>query len=431
MLSRIRRIHYAWAILLAVMLVNTVSLGIRLSFGVFVDPLAHDHGWSHGAISFAYTLQFLAGVPIVLVVGRLVDRIGSRAIMIAGAFFFALGMVLTATVTQAWQFQLYFGFLVGGLGSAAFTVMLPVLLTQWFNKKLGLALGLMWTSLSSGPLLFSPLMAWSIESAGWQRTFIVFGVGAGVVMLAASLLIKDRPADKGLTPYGGHPEPLAQQAGPLSSEASVPYPTLRQVLRTRSFWGLLGIHTLGCIGHTIPLALMVPIATFAGVPSMVAAGLVSALSLSSLVSRFGASLVSEARGGRFTLALAMVFQTVPSLLLLSTGGAWWFYAFAILFGIGYGAEMVGFPIFNRQYYSAGAPLGTIYAAQMAGALFGMGIGGWLGGIFFDATGSYMWTVLLSTGASFLALIFALALPGRRSAPEKVLHPVLTRQQSPR
>ncbi len=428
MLSRLRHIHYAWIILISVMVVNTVSLGIRLSFGVFVDPLTHEHGWSHGAISLAYTLQYFAGVPIVLLTGRLSEKLGSRRIMMAGAVFFTIGMLLSATVTEAWQFQLYFGFLIGGLGSAAFTVMLPVLLTKWFTKRMGLALGLMWTSLSSGPLIFNPLMAWSIESAGWQRTFVVFGVASGVIMLAASLLIVERPKDKGLTPYGGDDPPAPQQSDRPAGSDYVSAPTLRQVMRTKSFWALIGVHTFGCIGHTIPLALLVAIATFSGQPAIVAAGLMSALSISSLVSRFGSSLVAEGKGGRFTLVIAMAFQTLPSLLLLGgSNNVWILYAYAVLFGIGYGGEMVGFPIFNRQYYTAGAPLSTIYAAQMAGALIGMGAGGWIGGVLFDMTGSYTWTVMLSMGASATALAIALLLPGYRKLEAPTFEPSLTRQ----
>ena len=71
--------------------------------------------------------------------------------VIAGAVIFTAGMLLTATVIQLWQFQLYFGILIGGLGSISFTVLLPVLLSRRFSRKLGLAMGIMWVSLSIGP----------------------------------------------------------------------------------------------------------------------------------------------------------------------------------------------------------------------------------------------------------------------------------------
>ena len=72
--------------------------------------------------------------------------------------------------------------------------------------------------------------------------------------------------------------------------------------------------------------------------------------------------------------------------------------------------MVGFPIFNRQYYGVKAPLTTIYSYQMAGAQMGMALGGWLGGALFDLSGVYTWSILASVGAGFLGVIAALVLP---------------------
>jgi MFS family permease len=392
------------------MAITGISSGVRLSFGVLVDPLVEAHGWSRGAISGGFTLQFLTAIPVVLVVGRIASRVSVRHIVIAGAALFALGMILTATVDQAWQFQLYFGVLMGGVGTSAFLVVLPVLLTQWFHKKLGLVMGLMWSSLSWGPALFSPAMRWLIDTRGWEYTFILSGAAGGVAMLLSGLLLKDHPRDMGLVPYGGIPlEP--QEGNPVTPTANV---TLRQVRATGSFWALIAVHTLGCVQHAIPLAHMVSIATFAGIPGLAAAGMLTITAGASLFSRFGMSMIAESRGARWTLAPTMLIQTLPILLLLGGGNLWWFYSFAFFFGIGYGGEMVGFPIFNRQYYGARAPLNAIYSYQMAGALVGMSLGGWLGGALFDWTGAYTWAILVSFAAGIPALGAALLLPRHRS-----------------
>jgi MFS family permease len=101
------------------------------------------------------------------------------------------------------------------------------------------------------------------------------------------------------------------------------------------------------------------------------------------------------------------------LLLLSARELPAFYSFAFLFALGYGGEMVGFPIFNRQYYGTSARLTSIYSYQMAGALLGMSVGGWLGGALFDLSGVYTWSIVASMGAGSLGLIAALMLPSRR------------------
>ncbi len=124
------------------------------------------------------------------------------------------------------------------------------------------------------------------------------------------------------------------------------------------------------------------------------------------------SLIAERRGARFTLVITVLLQTAPILLLLASSQLWAFYSFAFVFGLGFGGEMVGFPIFNRQYYGTGAPLSTIYSYQLAGAMLGMAAGGWLGGALFDWTGVYTWSLVSAVIAGFLGVAIALALPPR-------------------
>ena len=398
--------HYAWLILAGVVVVQMVSAGVRVSFGVLLDPLVEAFGWSRGGISLAYTLQFLIGIPIVLMVGRLAERITTRYMVMASAVIFAVGMLLTAAITQLWQFQIYFGLLTCGFGTAAFTVLLPVLISRWFNRKLGLAMGFMWVSLSIGPMVISPLMSASIEASGWRQTFIVLGIIGGILVLMAGYYFRDNPKEKRLVPYGG----LVQGSSIDQADSQADSISVAQVTRMRNFQALTAIHLLGCVGHSILLAHVVSIATFVGIPSLAAASVLSTVVAAAAISRFAMSLVSEKKGARYTLILATLFQTIPTLILLSASELWSFYTFAFLFGLGFGGEMVGFPIFNRQYYGPNAPLHTIYSYQIAGAMTGMAVGGWIGGVLFDWTGVYTWSILVSMGASFLGAVIAFLLP---------------------
>ncbi len=398
--------HYAWVVLAGIMVVLVISTGVKMSFGVLIDPLVNEHGWSRGGISLGYTLQFLAGIPAILIVGRLAEKISGRSLVVVGTIIFVAGMLLTASVTQLWQFQFYFGSLVGGISSAPFMVLLPVLLTRWFHRKLGVAIGLMWVSLSLGPAVFSPLLTWSIATMGWNQTFVIFGLIGGAVMLVSDFFIRNNPKDKKLVPYGGlSSKPLAEDMDSTMTRLS-----LRQVMGMSSFWVLLAVHALGCLGHSVLLAHVVSIATFTGVPALAAASILSIAMVSSIISRFGMSLVAETKGGRFTLVLALLLQTVPTLILLGATELWSFYSFAFLFGIGYGGEMVGYTIFNRQYYGTKSSLDVIYSYQLVSAMVGMAVGGWLGGALFDGTGTYFWSIVASVIAGFLGVVIALILP---------------------
>ncbi len=110
-----RRWHYAWVVVAGAMVIIAVSAGVRWSFGILVSPLNEQFGWGLGAISFAYFLMFISAVPLVLIAGWLTDPFGLRRVMPIGVALFILGMLLTASVTQLWQFYLFYGVLVGGV----------------------------------------------------------------------------------------------------------------------------------------------------------------------------------------------------------------------------------------------------------------------------------------------------------------------------
>ncbi|MBI4307727.1 MAG: MFS transporter [Chloroflexi bacterium] len=407
--TRSRRPHYAWVVLACTMAVATVASGIRLSFGVFIDPLVEQYGWSRGEISVAYALVFLSAAPLTLVAGWLADTYGPRRIILAGAFLFTFGMILTGTATQLWQFYVYYGVLLGGLGTTLFTMLLPVVLTRWFQARMGLAVGLLWASVGIGPVILPLVLRGVIGAVGWQQAFLVVGIPTGLIILLSGIFLRNKPQDMGLTPYGQ----AASEPQERVAEDRAPAVTFATVRTNRFFWFLVLVHFMGCVGHSILLAHTVSMATIAGVPSLVAAGVLSVISAASIISRFTMSLMTEKKGGRWTLTLAFLLQTTPVLMLLWAHDTWSFYLFAALFGLGYGGEMVGFPIINRHYYGERAPLNSIYAYEIAGAMLGMAVGGWLGGALFDLSGSYTWSIIAALAFGYAGLVPILLLPVHR------------------
>lgn len=141
---------------------------------------------------------------------------------------------------------------------------------------------------------------------------------------------------------------------------------LRDVLTRRPVWFLMGIHHLGCVGHSIILAHVVSMATFQGISGVGAAGVLSTIAGTSIISRFACAVLAERFGGRVMLTMALIGQSTPVLILLFAREAWVFYLFAVFFGLCYGGEMVGFPIINRQLFGVRAPLSSIYSFEMLG-----------------------------------------------------------------
>jgi len=406
------KLHYAWIILITAMVLNVVSRADAASFGVFIDPLVKNFGWSRGEVSLAYSLSFIAGIPAVVGMGWLGDRYGARTLMLIASLVISSGTILLGTISQLWQFYLFYGLFVGSMGNAAFTVLLPVILTRWFHQKLGVALGLYWAALGMGPLIFAPLFRWLIENRGWRFTFFTMGMILGGVLVLTASFIRGKPQEKGLLPYGMS-RPVGTPVGqPVPRPVGAPAPkgALRAIAAQPTVWYLAAIHHLGCIGHSILLAHVVSMATSQGIPGVMAAGVLSTIAGASILSRFLFSVFTEKLGGRNLLTIALIAQGTPVMILFWAHSPWVFYLFAVVFGLSYGGEMVGFPIINRQLFGAEAPLNSIYSFEMVGASTGMALGGWLGGALFDVTGTYNWAIIASIGATYLGIPLALLLP---------------------
>lgn len=414
-MSQLRRFrwHYAWVVLAAACVLNIVARADQSSFGVFIDPLVEQFGWKRGDISFGYSLAFLIGMPAVIIMGWLGDRFGARQLMLGAAIMIGTGTVLLGTISELWHFYLIYGVLVGSMGHAAFSVLLPVIMTRWFYRHLGIVMGIYWAGQGLGPVIFAPLFRWSLETQGWQHTFLLIGTVIGCILAFFSLFIYSSPEEKGLKAYGI--EDAVDR--PELNASSRPAPTnMREILRQPTVLHLMGIHHVGCVAHAIILAHVVSMATFKGIPGIEAAGILATIAGTSVISRFAFSVIADRFGGRITLTCALLGQALPVIILFFAQEAWVFYLFAVIFGLSYGGEMVGFPIINKQLFGAKAPLGSIFSFQMVGGGTGMALGGWLGGGLFDMTGDYTWALGASLFIGLLGVPMALALPKHKRHP---------------
>ena len=402
--------HHAWIILAAACVLSIISRADSASFAVLVDPLADKFGWKRGEIGFAYSLAFLCSMPAMLVFGWLGDRLSARTLMLGASLMISGGTVMLGMIHELWHLYVIYGVFVGALGNAAFVVLIPVIITRWFTKKMGLALGIYWAGLGLGPVIFAPLFRWMIETRGWESAFMVIGLSFGVILLFFSWFIRTSPAEMGMTAYGAEADTGQEKK---SSEVAV---TLRSVLKEKPVWLLMGCHHLGCAGHAVILAHGVSMATHHGIPGLQAAGVLSTIAGVSIFSRFTFSLLTERFGGRTILSGAIFGQSLCVLLLLFAHDVWHFYAFAVVFGLCYGGEMVGFPIINRQMFGPKAPLSAIFSFEMIGGSTGMALGGWIGGALFDHSGNYTSAIIVASCIGFMAVPLALWLPRHKHVP---------------
>ena len=392
--------HYAWVIVTIIALMQMVGSSIRMAFGVFIYPLSEEFGWSQGSITLAYALSSIVTAMVSPLAGSLGDRFGARKSMMLGCTMFIGGMLLIGVVNQIWQFYLTFGVLLG-VAQAIFLVPLIPSAMTWFRRHLGVGMGFLMAAWGLGPALTAPLMGLMIQQLGWRDTFWVTAAGSAVIMALLILKYSNRPEDRGLEPYG------ALLGDPPATRRSLSVDRVKLFTKfmrhTKAYWNLSSIHFLGCVGHAVILVYIVPIAIEEGVSVVVAAGLLTVLSGVSIGTRLATPVLSDYIGPKTVMAVAYVLQGIPVIMLFWTHDVWLFYVFAAVFGIGYGGEAGGFPILNRRYYGQ-APVGSAHGFQMLGAGLGMAVGGWVGGIVYDFTGTYNIALVISVIASIMGAV---------------------------
>ena len=388
------RVHYAWIVISIAAVMHMAGGSIRQAFGVLIVPLQEDMGWSPATVTLAYALASITGALLAPISGICTDRYGARKVIMVGVVTFAAGALLTGVVSEVWHLWISYGLFLG-VASACFNVPILTTATYWFRTHLGYGVGLLQAAHGLGPAVMAILISVLITGASWKIAFWSVGIIGGTAMLLLMAFFRNQPSDIGVRPFGApaSERPIAERDPVLERLRVKAFRASMQ--STTTFWKLVAIHFLGCVGHSIVIIYIIPIAVLAGMEQVAAAGVLSTLALVSVTTRFLAPVISDYIGARGTMATAFVWQGLPVLLLFWAQEPWQFYTFAVIFGIGYGGEGSAFPVINRQYFGRG-PMGSSFGWQAFGAGAGMAMGAWLGGALFWLFGSYSITIIVST-----------------------------------
>ena len=406
-----REIHYGWVIVALASTMGCITSAVRFAAAALVPYLrdsASGFGWSYGAISLGFSLQWFVLGVVSPYIGSLGDRYGVRRLLFLGAFLFIAGMLLTGIMTSLWQFYLFFGVMLG-IATTIFSILLVTGVTLWFRKHLGVAMGAVGSFQGAGSIGFLFLIAVAFDLLGMKWIFWIPGIAGGAIILLLIKFFYNEPADIGLRPLGApKSEPIQrpQKDEMAKTRAKV---FLQQAQRTGAFWNLIGIHFWGCMGHNIINVLLVAIAVDRGLSLGVAAGVLATQQITGVFARGAIPVIADRVGSKSVWVVGMSLQALPLLIILFVHDAWAFYLFAFLFGIGQGSEVPTFPIANRQYFG-NAPQGSLYGWQNIGNGLGMGLAPVVAGFLWDITGTYAVPLSMALGFSLMALISALLLP---------------------
>lgn len=386
---------YRWVIVGAGGLLGCVAIGAMFSLPVFLRPIAQDTGWSVTGVSSAMTIAFVTLALGSIAWGSLSDRIGPRAVVLAGSILLVVGLVLASFSRSLLAFQLTFGILVGGSIAAIFAPMMACV-TGWFDTQRSLAVSLVSAGMGMAPMTMSPLAAWLVSNNDWRTSLLIIAALAAAIMIPVAFLVRRPPALAG------------ESAMAVPGEDAAPEMTRGQALRSPQFLILLLTNFFCCATHSGPIFHTVSYAVTCGIPLIIAVSIYSVEGLAGLGGRVAFGLLGDRFGAKRILVVGLLVQAFGALAYLSARELGMFYAVAALFGFIYAGVMPLYSVIARENFPLPMMGMVIGGMAMAGGL-GMASGPVAGGLIYDSFASYAWlfigAFILGIGAFLIALTF--------------------------
>lgn len=421
--------YYGWVIVGLCFLNLTAAFGIWYSFSVFFLALMKDFGWSRASAASIFSVFIICSALTGPVAGRLLDRFGPRLVIPMGAALLSLSLVLVSFTQSLWFFRLSYGVLAGvGVSLMGFTTN-SVLLSRWFERRRGTAVGLAIAGVGMGMTIFTPLAERWIAAFGWRGAYLgLAALVAGLIIPLNLLLARPDPASMGLEMEGGaHQNGGAKE--PPRWEIKVLDPawaqrpwTLGQAVKTRPFWMLMGAYFFSsmCYQSVIMHAASAMVdarytlqvaAVYLGLVGIISSG--GKMLFGFLSDRLGRELGTLLSVCICTLGLLALMFITPQYTILALG-------FMVLFGIGYGGSTPIYPAAAADLFMGGS-FGLIFAVIFLGTGAGGSLGTYVSGLLRDATGDYMLSFCLCIAALWASCLFLW-----KSGPGKVRRMVRTK-----
>ncbi|NLU12898.1 MAG: MFS transporter [Gammaproteobacteria bacterium] len=387
--------HNAMLLMIGSSIVLALSLGIRHAFGLFLPPMSLEFGWGREVFAFAIAIQNLIWGLLQPFVGAFADRYGVKRTVFISAIAYALGLLLMAFASTPSALVLSAGLLIGfGLSGTSFAVLLSAVGRSIVAEKRSMAMGIASAAGSLGQFVMLPGTLGLLEWLGWSCTLLVCAALIALLIPLSRLLHEDLSSTQ-----------TEEPKLPLLS-------VLRQVAGHTDFW-LLSLGFLVCGFQVVFIGIHIPAYLLAQhLPAQAGTTVLALVGLFNIAGTWCAGWL----GGRYAkpqllAALYLLRAVVIALFFYMPISLFSAYAFAIAMGLLWLSTV---PLTNGTIASM---FGVRYLSMLAGVVFlfhqiGSFLGGWLGGLAYDQTGSYALVWQLSIVLSVIAALLNLPIRER-------------------
>lgn len=413
------RIFYGWWIVLASSIIIFFGTGIAFySFGVFIKPIEADLGWSREVLSLgvaAWALVFGFSGPIV---GILLHKYGARVVIAGSGLIAGVSYMLLMWVGHLYQFFILM--IIIGFAAVGITL-IPnqTLISNWFQKYRGRAMGLMTAGIGLGGFTMPQVANYVIELKGWRTSFFLLGLLILIFVVPVALLVvRTKPSDMGMKPDGEPTRDRKETEGSFLGDSTDGGLSVGRAMKSLSFWMLFAAFALLVFGESGFTVHFVALVDDAGVSSQRAAffwGLVAGVSV---VGRLGFGFLSDRWNPRNLITVTHALHGVATVGLLvffldmGITSAVTLFPFSIVYGLSLGGSAVLLPVL------VGRCFGLLNFSKLLGLLmsgFAVGVlgGPYAAGAIAHKTGSYRPAIIIfAIGFGLAAFAVALVRPDK-------------------
>ncbi|MDF1643169.1 MAG: MFS transporter [Pseudomonadales bacterium] len=402
---------YGWRLLAVLAFVYFLSIGsIFYGFSVVMPQMIEATGWSRAQASAGFSVVTVAlgfGGPLV---AYLIRRFSARLTMTCGGGVIALSTVWLYMTEGLTAF--YIGMAILGLGMAMQTVIPGTqVITNWFTKRRGLAIGIFMGASGLGAFVAAPTYVWVIEQYGdWKIVWGLMGCSALISSLAIAIVVRDRPSDVGTYVDGVDPSTVVEgaesdKAATVSRSKvyrSTQIWTVKEALKTSTFWIIVLGAAMAVLGSMIVNSQAVLHMKDLGLSQVIAAAALGITGLLGTFGRLASGGLADRFDPRYMLAGGLLLEIIGICMLSFADNTLIAYAFAAVFGLGYGLASVSSPSLIANYFGPGS-YAPLFATRGVMVTVLGAAGPILVGAAYDATQSY--TMSFYT-YSALACVFA-------------------------
>ena len=365
-----RDINYGWVMVFVVFVLSGLAFGSLASISVFLKPVSLEFGWSRGQTSFAYTLASFASAAFGVMWGQLADKYGTKWFGAIGAVCMSLTLFSLSGLGSILQFYILY-FLFGAFGCALLFSPLYANVGFWFRENPGLALGIAASGGAIGQAFIPHISGVLIESGGWEDAYIKLAIIYIIIAFPVSLLIKESPWR------------ITARTEDESESRDFPL-SEKEVVAWISFAVIFC-----CVCMSVPIMHLVPLLTDSGFTLEFATSVLMVLMICGAFGRIFGGILGDRIGALPGYILMSLGQTVFVVWFPHLSSPTGIYLLAAFFGFTYSGVMSSILVCTRMMVSAKYGARAMSLTSFFGWI-GMGLGGFLGGYFFDIYGDYSW-----------------------------------------